>query len=99
MLQQLLAVTTQLLLSNDYVRLVGNQDIVQSMQFFSNYSAILETLTFISEEDTSKCGADANSLFLSVSTLQFFFHLTVLNALLEITNVLSEYHQHEQINM
>ena len=66
---------------------------------FSNYSAILETLTFISEEDTSKSGADANSLFLNVSTFQFFFYLKVLNALLEVTNVLSEYLQQEQINM
>ena len=66
---------------------------------FSNYSAILETLTFISEEDTSKSGADANSLFLNVSTFQFFFYIKVLNSLLEVTNVLSEYLQHEQINM
>ena len=48
---------------------------------FSNYSAILETLTFISEEDTSKTGADANSLLLNVSTFQFFFYIKVLNAL------------------
>ena len=66
---------------------------------FYNYSAILETLTFISEEDTSKSGADANSLFLNVSTFQFFFYIKLLTALLEVTNVLSEYLQHEQINM
>lgn len=65
----------------------------------SNYSAILETLTFVSENDTSKSGADAHSLFLNVCTFHFFFYLTVLNALLEVTNVLSEYLQHEQINM
>ena len=39
---------------------------------FSNFSAILETLTFVSENDTSKSGADAHSLFLNVSTFQFF---------------------------
>ena len=49
--------------------------------------------------DSSKSGADANSLFLNVSTFYFFFYLKVLNALLEVTNVLSEYLQHEQINM
>ena len=54
---------------------------------FSNFSAILETLTFVSENDTM--------LVLS----NFFFYLNVLNALLEVTNVLSEYLQHEQINM
>ena len=66
---------------------------------FSNYSAILETLTFISEKDSSKSGADANSLLLNVSTFHFFFHLKVLDTLLEVTNILSEYLQHEHINM
>ena len=66
---------------------------------YSNFSVNIETLTFFLEEDTSKSGADANSLFLNVSTFQFYFYLKVLNILLEVTNILSEYLQHEQINI
>ena len=39
---------------------------------FSNFSAILETLTFVSENDIRKSGADAHSLFLNLSIFQFF---------------------------
>lgn len=45
--------------------------------FFSNFSAILETLTFVSENDTSKSGAYAHSLLLNVTIFQFFPILTL----------------------
>lgn len=66
---------------------------------FANYSAILEALSFISEHDTSKSGADANSFLFNISTFQFFFYTNVLNCVLEITNILSEYLQREQITV
>ena len=62
----------------------------------SSFEAVLQTLLAISDEDP-RTGHEADSLHKAIASFAFFFYVTILDSLLKVTSVLSDYLQGEQV--